>query len=156
MRRILILALLIAPLIPPISRAENRLTLQSAVTEIKPTNKARAGFYLGIKRSAVSAYPGWQGRTIALLRRRRFRAFNGDPKNQIGAHNIVTLESLEQTAEPSSVISAVYVGPYRSRQAAEHVIPKLLSALKPLTDDELKHWELKNRHLFLVGTVRVK
>jgi hypothetical protein len=35
------------------------------------------------------------------------------------------------------------------------MIPQLLSALKPLIDDEKKDDELHNRHLFLVGVVRV-
>ncbi len=157
MRRILIPPLLIALLISPISYAENKLTLQSNSTKIKKTstNKARSGFYLEIKRSYVRAYSGWQKRTIALLRPKGFEAFNGNPKNQISTDNILSVESLEKTAKPRLIISSVYVGPYQSREVAEHMIPELLSALKPLIDDEKKNDELNNRYLFLVRVVRV-
>ena len=157
MRRILIRAMLIALLISPISYAENKVTLQSPSTKIKKTstNKVRSGFYLEIKRSYVRAYPGWQKKTIALLRSKGFKAFNGDPKNQISADNTLSMGSLEKTATPSLIISSVYVGSYKSREVAEHMIPQLLSALKPLIDNEKKNDELNNRYLFLVGVVRV-
>ena len=157
MRRILIHALLIALLISPISYAENRITLQSPSAKIKETstNKVRSGFYLEIKRSYVRAYSGWQKKTITLLRSKCFRAFNGDPKNQISADNILSMESLEKTAKPRLLISSVYIGPYKSAEVAEHMIPELLSALKPLIDDEKKNDELHNRYLFLVDVVRV-
>lgn len=130
---------------------------QSSSAKIKrsSTNKARSGFYLEIKRSYVRAYPGWQKNTIALLRPKGFEAFNGDPKNNDIADNIRNLESIEKTAKPTLIVSSVYVGPHRSREQAEHRIPKLLSALKPLIDREKKNDELHNRSLFLVGVVRV-
>jgi len=157
MRRILIPAVLIALLISPISSAENQTTIQSPSTKVKKAspNKARSGFYLEIKRSYVRAYPGWQKKTIALLRTKGFKAFNGNPKNQISADNIVSMGSLEKTATTRIIISSVYIGPYKSREVAEHMIPQLLSALKPLIDDEKKNDELHNRYLFLVGVVRV-
>ena len=157
MRRILIPAVLIALLVSPISYAENKITLQSPSTKIKKTstNKVRSGFYLEIKRSYVRAYSGWQKKTIALLRSKGFKAFNGDPKNQISADNIVSMGSLEKTATPRIIISSVYIGPYKSMEVAEDMIPHLLSALKPLIDDEKKNDGLHNRYLFLVGVVRV-
>jgi hypothetical protein len=157
MRRIRIHAALIALLVSSIAYAENKITLQSPSTKIKKTstNKVRSGFYLEIKRSYVRAYSGWQKKTIALLRSKGFKAFNGDPKNQISADNIVRMGSLEKTATPRIIISSVYIGPYNSRELAEQMIPQLLSALKPLIDDEKKDDELHNRYLFLVGVVRV-
>jgi hypothetical protein len=65
------------------------------------------------------------------------------------------VESLEQTSEPRSSISSVYVGPYPSAKTAEKIIPKLLAALKPLIVKEKKNDGLHNRYLFLVGVVRV-
>lgn len=118
-------------------------------------NKARLGFYLEIKRSYVRAYSGWQKKTITLLRLNGFPAFNGEPNRKISAGEISTMESIERTSRPRLIISAVYVGPYQSRAAAEDMIPELLSALKPLVDDEKKNDELNNRYLFLVGVVRV-
>lgn len=157
MRQFLILTLLIPLLTSPISYAENRFTLQDATANVKklPTDKARSGFYLEIKRSYIRAYSGWQKKTIALLRSKGFEAFNGDPKDQISADDILSVESLEHTSEPRLIISSVYVGPYSSRKAAEKMIPKLLAALKPLIDYEKKNDELDNRYLFLVGVVRV-
>ena len=157
MRRILIPTLLMALLVSPVSHAENKLTPQNAPAKIKkaPTNKARSGFYLEIKRSYVRAYPGWQKKTIARLRAKGFAAFNGDPKNPSFADDMWSVESIEKTSKPVIIISPVYVGPYRTREAAEHVIPELLLALKPLIDDEKKNDELANRYLFLVGVVRV-
>ena len=157
MRRILIPTLLMALLVSPVSHAENKLTPQNAPAKIKKasTNKARSGFYLEIKRSYVRAYSGWQKKTIARLRAKGFAAFNGDPKNPVFADNIWSMESIEKTSKPVIIISPVYVGPYQTREAAEHVIPELLRALKPLIDDEKKNDELTNRYLFLVGVVRV-
>jgi hypothetical protein len=158
MRRILVPFLLIALLISPISYAENKLTSQSssANTKSSSTNKARSGFYLEIKRSYIRAYSGWQKKTIALLRPKGFEAFNGDPKNHDIADNVRNIESIEKTTKPRLIISSVYVGPYQSREQAEHRIPKLLSALKPLIDHEKKNDELNERSLFLVGVVRVR
>jgi hypothetical protein len=157
MRPFLIPTLLIILIISPISYAENKLALQDASTHTKTTstNKARSGFYLEIKRSYVRAYSGWQKKTITLLRSKGFKAFNGNPKNQISADNILSMESMEQTSKPILIISPVYVGPFKSRKVAEHMIPKLLSALKPLIDEEKKNDGLNNRYLFLVGVVRV-
>jgi hypothetical protein len=157
MRQILISTLLTSLLISPTANAENRSTLHSAATQIKKrsTNKARSGFYLEIKRSYVRAYPGWQKKTITLLRLNGFAAFNGEPNKQISAGDISNIESIERTSRPRLIISAVYVGPYQSSAVAEDMIPELLSGLKPLIDDEKKNDELNNRYLFLVGVVRV-
>jgi hypothetical protein len=157
MRQILISTLLISLLISSTSNAENKSTLHSASNQIKKrsTNNARSGFYLEIKRSYVRAYSGWQKKTITLLRRNGFAAFNGEPNKQIGAGDISNVESIERTSRPRLVISAVYVGPYHSRAVAEDMIPELLSALKPLIDEKKKNDELNNRYLFLVGVVRV-
>ena len=158
MRQILIPTMLIALLSSSASNAENKSTLHGAATQIgkSSANKARPGFYLEIKRSHVRAYSGWQKKTITLLRLKGFAAFNGEPKNQISTGQISNMESLEKYSRPRLIISAVYVGPYQSRAAAERMIPKLLLALKPLIDDEKKNDELNNRYLFLVGVVRVK
>ena len=157
MRQILISTLLISLLISPTSNAEDKSNLHGASTQIKKrsTNKARSGFYLEIKRSYVRAYSGWQKKTIALLRLNGFAAFNGEPNKQISAGDISHMESIERNSRPRSIISAVYVGPYQSSAVAEDMIPELLSALKPLIDDEKKNDELNNRYLFLVGVVRV-
>lgn len=120
------------------------------------TKKARSGFYLEIKRSYVRAYSGWQKKTIALLRSKGLEAFNGDPKKQSSAGNVFSVESIEKTSKPRLIISSVYVGPYKSGEAAEHGIRELLSALKPLIEYEKKNDGLHNRHLFLVGVVRVE
>jgi hypothetical protein len=82
-------------------------------------------------------------------------AFNGDPKNPSFADDMWSVESIEKTSKPVIIISPVYIGPYRTREAAEHVVPEILLALKPLIDDEKKNDELANRYLFLVGVVRV-
>jgi len=158
MRQFLILTLLITLLISPVSQAENKYTLQDALTNIKEisTNKARSGFYLEIKRSYIRAYSGWQQNTIGLLRSKGFKAFNGVPKHEISADNMSTVKFLEQTSEPRVIISSVYVGPYPSAKAAEQMIPKLLSALKPMIVDEKRNDELHNRYLFLVGVVSVR
>jgi hypothetical protein len=103
----------------------------------------------------VRAYPGWQKKTIALLKLKGFAAFNGEPKNQVIADNISNVESLERTSRPRLVISAVYAGRYDSRTTAEQMIPGLLAALRPMIDAEKKNDELNNRYLFLVGVVRV-
>jgi len=158
MRCLLVLILLIALLVSSISDAKNNVTLQKASTELEKTstNKARSGFYLEIKRSYVRAYSGWQKKTIALLRPKGFLAFNGNPKNRMMADNIWSVEAIEKTSKPVNIMSAVYIGPYQTREAAERMIPELLLALKPLIDDEKKNDELNKRHLFLIGAVRVR
>jgi len=155
---ILLLILQIALLIPPTSHAENSRTLQESPNPVKErsSNKAQPGFYLEIKRSYVRAYAGWQKRAIGLLRAKSFQAFNGDPQYRITESNLVTIEFLKKTSKPTQIISPVFIGPYPSGEVAEKKIPELLSALKPLIDDEKKNDELHNRHLFLVGVVRVK
>jgi hypothetical protein len=158
MRQFLLSSFLIALLISSTSNAQNESTPHGTSTQLerKYTNKVSSGFYLEIKRSYVRAYSGWQKKTISLLRVKGLVAFNGEPQNQIYAGNVSNVESMERTTKPRSIISAVYVGPYQSRALAEDMMPKLLSALKPLIDEEKKTDELNNRHLFLVGVVRVR
>jgi hypothetical protein len=156
MKEYLLPALLISLIISLISPARNA-ALQDGPTNIKEisTNKARSGFYLEIKRSYIRAYSGWQEHTITILRSKGFEAFNAEPKDEIRADSRLTVKSLEQSSTPKLVISSVYVGPYRSEKAAQKMIPKVLSALKPLIVDEKKNDELNNRYLFLIGVVRV-
>jgi hypothetical protein len=155
MRTVLLATLLTSLLISPALPNENRPTLQRASPPKESTNRAKAGFYLEIKRSYLRAYPGWQKKTISLLRRNGLAAFDGEPNNRTIAGEITNIESLEKISRPKSVIGAVYVGPYRSRAVAEQMMPELLSALKPMIDREKKNDELNDRYLFLVGVVKV-
>lgn len=155
MRRILLATLLTSLFISPALHVGNASSYQRPSPPKKFTRNADVGFYLEIKRSYVRAYPGWQKKTINLLKRNGISAFNGEPINRTVAGELTHFESLEETSQPKSVIGAVYAGPYPSRAVAEQMIPKLLSALKPLIDREKKHDELNNRYLFLVGVVEV-
>jgi hypothetical protein len=155
MRRLLLATLLTSLLISPVLLARNGSTPQRASSQKKFSNQASAGFYLEIKRSYVRAYPGWQKKTISLLKLNGIAAFNGEPHNRITTGAVTSIESLEETSRPKSVVGAVYVGPYASRAVAEQTIPELLLALKPLINREKKHDELHNRYLFLVGVVEV-
>ncbi|MFN2492301.1 MAG: SPOR domain-containing protein [Pyrinomonadaceae bacterium] len=150
MRRILISAFLTCLFICPTLYAQNSSTRPGQLTPSKGTiaNKAQSGFYLEIKRSYIRAYPGWQKKTIALLKPKGFKAFNGEATNQTTADNLSRMESLEKHVKPRLLISSVYVGPYESREAAERMIPRLLSALKALIDREKKNDGLHNRYLF--------
>ena len=152
----IIIAILITLAVFPVSYAENGYEIQIAPFSFKEkSNKAQSGFYLEIKRSYIRAYPGWQRKTITKLRAKGFEAFNAEPKDEIRADSRLTVKSLEQTTTPGLVISSVYVGPYRSEKAAKKMIPKILSALRPLIVNEKKNDELNNRYLFLIGVVRV-
>jgi hypothetical protein len=42
-----------------------------------------------------------------------------------------------------------------SEKTAKKMIPKVLSALRPLMVEEKKNDELNNRYLFLIGVVKV-
>ncbi|MEA2205233.1 MAG: hypothetical protein QOE77_2009 [Blastocatellia bacterium] len=157
MKQHLIHIFLITLIIAPVSPAENDHAFQAGSTNIKEisTNKAGSGFYLEIKRSYIRAYPGWQQDTITRLRAKGFAAFNAEPKDEIRADGKLTAQSLEQIATPKLVISSVYVGPYMSEKTAKKMIPKVLSALRPLMVEEKKNDELNNRYLFLIGVVKV-
>ncbi len=158
MSRILVNALLIALCVSHVTHARSVLALQAPAAKSgkAPARQAPRGFYLEIKRSYVRAYPGWQKKTIALLKAAGFAAFNGKPRGRVVAGETPGFESIEQTAKPVSDIGAVYVGPYHTREEAEARITSLLAALKPLIDDEKKGDGLHNRHLFLVGVMRVR
>jgi hypothetical protein len=152
----IIIAILITLAVFPVSHAESGYEIQAARCSFEErSNKAQPGFYLEIKRSYIRAYSGWQEHTITLLRSKGFDPFNAEPKGEIRADSRLTVKSLEQTSTPKLVISSVYVGPYRSEKAARKMIPKVLSALRPLVVDEKKNDELDNRYLFLIGVVRV-
>ena len=152
----IIIGILITLAVFPVSYAENGYEIQGAPFSFKErSNKAQPGFYLEIKRSYIRAYSGWQENTITLLRSKGFEGFNAEPKGEIRADSRLTLKFLEQTATPKLILSSVYVGPYRSEKAAKKMIPKVLSALRPMIVKEKKNDELNNRYLFLIGVVRV-
>ena len=158
MSRLLINAVLVALCVSHVPHAGNVHALQAPAARSGKASarQAPSGFYLEIKRSYVRAYPGWQKKTIALLKAKGFAAFNGNPRGRTVTDEMQSVESVEKTARPINVVGAVYVGPYQTREAAEESITPLLAALKPLIDDEKKNDELHNRHLFLVGVVRVR
>jgi len=151
----IVIAILITLLVFPVSYSESGYEPQARFSLKERSNKAQPGFYLEIKRSYIRAYSGWQENTITLLRSKGFPAFNAEPKDETRADGRLTLKSLEQSSTPKLVISSVYVGPYESEKTAKKMIPKVLSALRPLIVREKKNDQLNNRYLFLIGVVQV-